>query len=69
MAGGESANLQSWASEGVARGIVPPPEVWKFQQKRKFRKFQQKRVVFLVSSGKKHISPLLDPLEKFWKNP
>jgi len=27
-----------------------------------------KKVVFLVSSGKKHISPLLEPLEKFWKN-
>jgi len=26
-------------------------------------------VVFLVSSGKKQISPLLPPLEKFWKNP
>jgi len=28
-----------------------------------------KNVVFLVSSGKKQISPLLAPtLEKFWKN-
>ena len=27
-----------------------------------------KRVIFLVSSGKKQISPLLDPLEKFWKS-
>jgi len=24
---------------------------------------------FLVLSGKKQISPLLAPLEKFWKNP
>jgi len=30
-----------------------------------FWKCQQKRVIFLVSSGKKQISPLLDPLEKF----
>jgi len=34
-----------------------------------FGKFQQKKVVFLVSSGKKQILPLLAPLEKFWKNP
>jgi len=28
-----------------------------------------KKVVFLVSSGKKQILLLLDPLDKFWKNP
>jgi len=28
-----------------------------------------KKAVFLVSSGKKQISPLSDPLENFWKNP
>jgi len=34
-----------------------------------FWKFQQKKLIFLVSSGKKkQISPVLAPLEKFWKN-
>jgi len=32
-------------------------------------KFSAKKVVFLVSSGKNQISPLLAPLEKFRKNP
>ena len=35
-----------------------------------FWKFQQNKVVFFISSGKKQISPLLAlPLEKFCKNP
>jgi len=43
-----------------AGGSWPPRGFWKFQQK---------KVVFLVSSGKKQISPLLAPIDKFWKNP
>jgi len=31
-------------------------------------KTSTKKVVFLVSSGKKQISPLVPPLEKVWKN-
>jgi len=31
-------------------------------------KILAKKVVFLVSRGKKQISPLLPPVEKFWKN-
>jgi len=34
-----------------------------------FEIFSNKKVVFLLSSGKKQISPLLTPLEKFLKNP
>ena len=55
--------LQAWASEGRAN---PPCNL----------KFSAKKVVFLVLSGKKHISLLLTPLEKRkipwwppWKNP
>ena len=34
------------------------------------KEISAKKVVWLVSSGKKQISPLLaQPLEKFWKNP
>jgi len=43
---------------GVGEGEGPPG----------FGKFHQKKVVCLVSSGKRQIS-LLPPLEKFWKIP
>jgi len=42
MAGGESANLQSWASEGVARGIVPPLKFGNFSKKENFENFSKK---------------------------
>jgi len=45
---------------GVGRGETRPPWILKISAK---------RVVFLVSSGKKQISPLFAHLEKFWKNP
>jgi len=32
-------------------------------------KIEAKKVVFVVSSGKKQISPLLAPPRKIWKNP
>ena len=48
-----------WASKGRAGGTKAP---W-------ILKFSAKKVVFLVSSGKNQISPLLTPLEKFRKNP
>jgi len=50
--------LYTWASEG-GQGALPP----------RILKILAKKVVFLVSSGKKQILPLLDPatkiLEKF----
>jgi len=49
--------LYTWASEG-GQGELPP----------RILKILAKKVVFLVSSGKKQILPLLDPLQKFWKN-
>ena len=52
-----------WAmgvGRGLAGGTLPPP--WIF-------KCLPKKVVFLVSSGKNQISPLLPPLEKCRKNP
>jgi len=51
--------MDTWASEVEGIGQWPPPWFWKFQQE---------KVVFLLSSGKKQIPPY-DPLEKFWKNP
>jgi len=48
-------SLYPWASEGGEGGPSAP---W-------ILKISAKNVVFLVSSGKKQISPLLKPLQKF----
>ena len=46
----------AWASEGG------PCSPW-------ILKSFAKKIIFFVLNGKKQISPLLPPLEKFWKNP
>jgi len=45
---------------GVGRGDLATPWILKISSK---------KVIFLISSGKKQITLLLSPLEKFWKNP
>jgi len=47
---------------GVGRGAGGPTPPW-------ILKLSAKKVVFSISRGKKQISPLLAPLEKFWENP
>jgi len=54
-----SASTTTVSTMGVGRRALDP---W-------ILKISAKKVLFLVSSGKKQISPLLVPLEKIWKNP
>jgi len=51
--------LHPWASEGGQRPLVPP---W-------ILKISTKKVIFLILSGKKQISPLLAPWKNFGKIP
>jgi len=55
----ESALIHHLPIMGVGMGAAP---TW-------ILKILAKKDVLLVSSGKKQSSPLLVPLEKFWKNP
>ena len=52
---GGHLTLTTWASEGGWQGALPP---W-------ILKISAKKVVLLISSGKKQVSPLFPP----WKNP
>ena len=56
---GGHLTLTTWASEGGWQGALPP---W-------ILKISAKKVVLLISSGKKQVSPLSPPLEKIFPAP